>query len=562
MQQKSERLKRLCILCMKLSRHLLRENGANKRYAVRFVPLLQKNLDYGIRCTDTLREIFANNAMMLDLVTDAHVSRFIELIHENGREARFIEFLQVLTACNGKAVRPNQWRICRLLLEEAPELLIKLELKVDPYGEGEPHVVAHGDPAYFPAFIETGEMELAEWLQKTKPSTRAYFEHCIELCAMLVNGRNLKNAPCVQRLLPYELVEAAITNKVLNDRYLPVVSDFIEVAMHLYVDHEPHELMTRVKVVRIWANIDKAAESGKLSSRLTTKLRLDWSRFDNLKAHLLAYISRFHHQTGTQVVENRMVLLLLQCCYHLLRCGFYKSAEVVTIIPTLVAVLDGTSDKVGLWGEKEDPLERFKQRDGVKCSTLVIMECKSEVCKILSLICTMRVDIRLSKLLRQYKLEYESGKWGETQTDVKAASWSAAGKSAGGGIKKMLGGAVGKIGAAAGSTLSAVKERGEEAARGLASAGRRRKSAGYVQLLEKHAGSVITAHGHGKEAFQQRKAVYEHLFELLSLEVDLTGDGQSNLVETLMDLSCARPPTEPPLRATALLPAPCTAQDR
>ena len=31
--------------------------------------------------------------------------------------------------------------------------------------------------------------------------------------------------------------------------------------------------------------------------------------------------------------------------------------------------------------------------------------------------------------------------------------------------------------------------------------------------------------------------MYEHLFELLSLEVDLTGDGQSNLIETLMDLS-------------------------
>ena len=78
--QKNERLKRLGVLCMRLCRHLLRDHSANKRYAVRFVPLLQQSLGYGLRAAETLREVFANNAMMLDLVTDAHVSRFVQLI--------------------------------------------------------------------------------------------------------------------------------------------------------------------------------------------------------------------------------------------------------------------------------------------------------------------------------------------------------------------------------------------------------------------------------------------------------------------------------------------------
>eukprot|EP00966_Prymnesium_polylepis_P090839 2103442-Prymnesium_polylepis.1 len=39
------------------------------------------------------------------------------------------------------------------------------------------------------------------------------------------------------------------------------------------------------------------------------------------------------------------------------------------------------------------------------------MECKLWCCRVLSLVCTMRVDIRLSKLLKQYKGEYDRGAW-------------------------------------------------------------------------------------------------------------------------------------------------------
>ena len=61
--------------------------------------------------------MFADNAEMLDLVTDDIVGRFVDLIREVGREARFVEFLLVLCQCSGKAVRPNQWRVCKLLLQ-------------------------------------------------------------------------------------------------------------------------------------------------------------------------------------------------------------------------------------------------------------------------------------------------------------------------------------------------------------------------------------------------------------------------------------------------------------
>ena len=90
---------------------------------------------------------------MLDLVTDELVERFVQLIREAGRETYFVEFLMVLCECQGKAVRHNQWRVCRLLMQAAPELVLRLRLT--PTGE----IAISGDPRFFPTFHEVPEME-------------------------------------------------------------------------------------------------------------------------------------------------------------------------------------------------------------------------------------------------------------------------------------------------------------------------------------------------------------------------------------------------------------------
>ncbi len=157
------------------------------------MPLLQQMLGKGVKVAETLRECFADNAQMLDLVTDEIVGRFVQLIRETGRESYFIEFLMVLCECHGKAVRHNQWRVCRLFLQEAPELLFKLRLK--PNGE----VWISGDPRFFPAFREAPEIEFSLWLgTKAVPANAAYFKYTLELYALLVRGRNVRNAKAVQ----------------------------------------------------------------------------------------------------------------------------------------------------------------------------------------------------------------------------------------------------------------------------------------------------------------------------------------------------------------------------
>ena len=132
-------------------------------------------------------------------------------------------------------------------MQEAPELLFKLSLRTNSRGERE--VCISGDPTYFPLFKDAPMQELSQWLATTTPENASYFEHMLELLALLVRGRNLKNVAAVRKLLPYELVEGAVTSSMLNRSFLHVVAQFIQIAIDAYIDHEPHELMTRVKTV-------------------------------------------------------------------------------------------------------------------------------------------------------------------------------------------------------------------------------------------------------------------------------------------------------------------------
>ena len=96
------------------------------------------------------------------------------------------------------------------------------------------------------------------------------------------------------------------------------------------------------------------------------------------------------------------------------------SPTVVQLIPVLLRVLDGQGDRFDeghqarpehRYEKEHSELEamvtglRYKQVASKTHDTLVIMDCKIWACRILQTVCTMRVDIRLSRLLYLYKTQ-------------------------------------------------------------------------------------------------------------------------------------------------------------
>ena len=408
---------KLGILCQRLARHCIRGHEQNKKYGMRFAPQLQNLLGKGVAAAETLREVFKDNAEVLDMVTDDMIKMFVEFIRTGGRESRYVEFLRVLCVDSDKAVRKNQWRICQFFVLDAPELHVKFSMQNE--GQPDQRVVVSADSRYFPAFVGSQEIEIGEWLATASQETVAYVEQCISLYDVLVQGRNVKNTAHVQERLPYSVVHALVTDQKLHDKHLSAVAQFVSLARVLYVDAEPHQTMCKIRSIRIWDNVRLASLSGKLSSRLITTLRVDWARFDDLKSFIANSLAKYATiQRATRIQENRMTLELLKLLYHLLMAGFYESDEVGKILPVLLEALDGRQDRVG--GAHDDS-DRYMKIKTIRMDTVSIMECKLWVCRILQLVVTMRLDIRLSIFLSMYRDSWDSGKYAVMQNGLARA---------------------------------------------------------------------------------------------------------------------------------------------
>lgn len=189
----------------------------------------------------------------------------------------------------------------------------------------------------------------------------------------------------------------------------PIVSQrYWQVAIYLYIDHEPNDVMAHVGQVRIWDDVKTVAEDMGLSSRLMSD-KDHWARFDDLKEYIVAVVPQFVIQTATEVVENKLMVALMRMIFSLMQLGFYETDELVDLMPILLDFIDGSQDKIGL--NDEEPGERYCVRKEHNCNTSVIHECKLWACRVLALVCTMRVDLRLSQLLAHYKTCFDNGNY-------------------------------------------------------------------------------------------------------------------------------------------------------
>ena len=92
--------------------------------------------------------------------------------------------------------------------------------------------------------------------------------------------------------------------------------------------------MVFVKTVRIWQNVQKAADSGRISSRLTMNIKnedgsdVDWGLFDSVKPMLETYLQGFQTQNASEVARNQFALSLLKLLSSLIKNGFYTYSSI------------------------------------------------------------------------------------------------------------------------------------------------------------------------------------------------------------------------------------------
>ena len=258
---------------------------------------------------------------------------------------------------------------------------------------------------------------------------------------------------------------------------------------------EPHDVMARVKLIRIWANVKNIEKHGLLASRTTSQLQVDFQQFETLSTHLYEFLRmNAAWQVASRIEQNGMILSSLKLIYDMILYGFVMAGaksedELASVdvpsrlqrphstkrtslfharrslfastrggykqllepsdeeppinppmmdpqqvptardfIPILLRVLDGSDDRFDEPGHDDPTVKRddrmFQQWKTVTHDTILIMQCKLWACKVLQLICDVRVDIRLSRLLGMYHDTYEAAQrssesWPkETRDDV------------------------------------------------------------------------------------------------------------------------------------------------
>ncbi|KAL1510122.1 hypothetical protein AB1Y20_006454 [Prymnesium parvum] len=419
LEPKSERLKgnngklhAMMLITVRLAQMILREDAANRAHVMKmgYVPLWQAQLGYALKIAPALSEVFSDNELLLDRVADDTIHTYVGLIRNAGREARYVDFLITLCAAKGKAVRHNQDRICKYLVQQAPELLVTLHERTAKSAQTPSNksieVYVKGDSKYFTA-IE-GEPTLAAWLDAQDAERRTFFERCLTLFGRLVLDRNETNTPIMQSMLPLSLLQAIIKDASLNEKHLGVCSQAMALVRVLYVNNIPHEPLAYLQTVRVWSDVKPQAVLS-LTACLNAGVALDGAHFDGLKRYIEARLLKSRKQVASQLAENKMLLEILQTLYFLVEAGFYDLEQLQSIRAPLLLLLDGRDDILGRAGYHEEPHERYQVIRVKDCDTMLIMECKLWICKLLQLVFTVRLDMRLTKMLVQYKQEWEAG---------------------------------------------------------------------------------------------------------------------------------------------------------
>ena len=173
------------------------------------------------------------------------------------------------------------------------------------------------------------------------------------------------------------------------------------------------------------------------------------------------------------------------------------------LLPVLLDALDGSQDRVGSSTIAEDASSRYKQVKTIRVNTVDIMEAKLWLCRVLQLVVTMRLDIRLSLFLDRYQQKWNEGAFGNATAggaDGRAASGRPH-NSRRGSVMDSLNASVGDLAKNVGAVAKNV----------------RRRSLGYLRLVDP----------------ADDPASYERIFDVLRLD-NLASGSQVGVVHVLL----------------------------
>jgi len=395
-----------------------------------------------IKAEATLIELIDNNKKILNTrINKETIGKFVKMLKENKNE-KFVNLLRALCVCDGEAVVKNQTEMSFLIVqnEEIRNHLIyqhfrnnsgsMIEIRLKEYEAGSSEFWST-----IPMFQTTSkEMDNGENFK--------YFLSMIYLLSDLCLERNYIAINYLKPIYTYDLCFRIISDNSLT---LELRTAFVKLLNTLWIDKNPYQRLNIPRYLIAWDDINANSCSEIASANLEPSRT---KRFDGLKEYLKNYYVSLAKAGCTKIYEvenNKFTSVLLETTQLLVEFGLFQTIDQLKeLTKPLLVLLNGMKDakspsdfeqfRKSFKAPQRKSIRRrlfvkdtgtseFDEKNGERYTenedTLIVMNCKNQICELMKVIMDINNDLCLRKFLYEFKKDLEFQKDREELSELK-----------------------------------------------------------------------------------------------------------------------------------------------
>ncbi|XP_062921619.1 inositol 1,4,5-trisphosphate receptor type 3 isoform X1 [Mobula hypostoma] len=445
-------------LCYRVLRHSQDDYRKNQEHIAKQFGVMQSQIGYDILAEDTITALLHNNRKLLEQhITKTEIETFVTLVRKN-REPRFLDYLSDLCVSNHVAIPVTQELICKCVLDPMNEdILIKTELrpvKEMPAPSEYMNMEEFEDEVWLIWTDKTNEVQeksirmLAQEARNGNVHDQnilTYYRYQLKLFAMICLDRQYLAIGEISKQLSVELIYLCMADELLP---YDIRASFCNLMLHVHVIRDPQELVTPVKLARLWTEIPTSINIKDYDSNLNGSRDDKKNKFTNTMEFMEDYLNVVVNEALPFLDEekNKLTYEVVSLARHLIYFGFYSFAELLRLTRTILSIIDcihNPSDpdmmyqeessgksmkksihgvghivstmvlyrKQSLFNPVPTPSPRteppIKSKDIPDSKNITVMDTKLKILEILQFILNVRLDFRISYLLSVFKKEFD-----------------------------------------------------------------------------------------------------------------------------------------------------------
>ncbi|CAF0745401.1 unnamed protein product [Rotaria sp. Silwood1] len=449
-------IKTICRLCYRTLKHCQQDYRKNQETIAKEFSFMQSQIGYDILAEDTITALLHNNKKLLEKhITEKEIDTFVKLLREK-RDCKFLEYLSDLCVSSNQAIARTQEMICKSVLEKNSDILIRTKLETKGCVEDMILDDNMSPPMGFSSqnilreviLTWDGKSESIEFMAgvvRDQPAhpRREEFRNILEYYRYQLN---LFSHMCFDRQylaidnLSLELsIELILTCTKSENLPADLRAAFCRLMVHMHVNRDPQEEVTRIKYARLWNQVKSAISLNEYDQTISgslepTEKNENRPKFEATMKFVEDYLKTVVEQPNSfsDREQNKLTHEVVNLARRLIFFGFYSFEDLLKLTQTLLGILDTSkvlsshirqsnpeqvttivaSSKASKYDHMLSTTSSYSANDVVVEQQTDILdnlayETKMNVIAILEFILDIRLDFRISRLISIFKQKYD-----------------------------------------------------------------------------------------------------------------------------------------------------------